>query len=483
MEGTADDQRPARTIRSVNASYRRWLVAGGLVLIICGFNTWMFFHISTLAPTHTAAASTPPPPTPSQPAAVLARTPADTLITSGTASQLLSTYRRNVTDVNAAHTQSGTCLKPAAGAYMVSAASAETARSITTVTISVYRAGQAAAAFTPWVNTIKDCGQLVSTPGQDKVTVTTGGTDASTALSATRVGDVIVTTSISSFSSDPESESGQLNRQLSADITSLLGASCADPATATSPDDPARSPYSPAWRGYSRDTVISIPDAAPPVEASVIASVLRTPTHSTWTPPAAVAHPDLAAYLSGGGRGPAPVFVDPQTLHAPDDVKPASRPDAPAPPTLAEHSTHIGLPAVDSTGPGCGWAFTGQQPAVVNPDTVTAAAREATLNTLATLNKAAAADLLNAITWPQQYRAWATGMVAWNNWSAYDTAVQDAHRDSADAQAAYQQSLASLLTPRPASTPTASASASPTTSPATSHTPSPTPSSASGASS
>lgn len=154
---------------------------------------------------------------------------------------------------------------------------------------------------------------LLSPPGAQLVEVVTQRGDV-----VANVSVVVGTTGVSPALTAAESVLGALYD----DAGTALSGVCANPAA----------PASDATRNPSQS------DYAPYV------------TSQTLTPPASIAPPDLSLL-----NGPLPsVAADP-----PDSV--TSAPVAPSVPSVALSVT-LNLASPDTTGPGCGWAFTGENP-------------------------------------------------------------------------------------------------------------------------
>lgn len=216
----------------------------------------------------------------------------------------------------------------------------------------------------------------------------------------------------------------------------------------------------PAWPGYTgrRDPlavtvppVPPVPDPAAPDPARVVPQV---------PDPAPV--PDLAPLLprpqgdqpgpqgedeagdpwDGAARGPAPVLVDPAAFApAPQVGDPGREPVRPTAPTTV--TFHV--PAPDPDGPGCGWAFTGQDAPGVDVDELAAAREHAARQAIADATGARARTWVATLDWARTWPRWAAAKDAADQVAAYEQARAEATARWEQATAAWQASVDAWL--------------------------------------
>lgn len=335
----------------------------------------------------------------------------------------------------------------------------------------------------------------VNGPGSDaKQAVTTRGGVRASVLSFRR-GDVI--TYVTGSPNDPLQN---LAKAFDDNLTRRLGPVCANPESTVA--DAARSPWSAGgYKPYTEDATVAIADVPLPSTEPTTAPTGPAPS------PAATPAPSPAATLERVSL-PAPDLVDhtaapmsrPAFPVAPAMPAPVTEPEPPAAPApKATLSTTVQVAANDTTGPGCGWAFTGMKPLAFD-DEAAAKTRTALLaETKAKLESDAKAWQASVLaywrsyaTYKEQaktYNAYAARVdevnKAWtviaDSWDRYDQAVKDRDRKVAQradfiarqdtARKDYEAKMAQC-----AAVPAPSPSASPTPSPTPVPTPSPTPS-------
>lgn len=440
----------------------RWILPTAAAAAACAVNIGIYTAVSS------AGAPTPPPAgnatntgTP-PPAPTVVPTGADTAIAS-VAIEAAKTYTDTASSANPADTWPGVCASPDPGAFAINAASASGDGTSATVTVAAYTAGKASAKMNQLRKAANKCADVTTKPGQDIFTAVTSTHPATRAATFTRVGDVIVAVTIASFDGDAVTTAEGIKARAVALVTKRLAGVCADPGSATV-DDTGRDPYAGAYRGHTTAATVTLDTTAQPLPPTVVAALNALPSAPTWKPPSPVAHPDLATYNTPGadatletaGRGKPPVFIDPDTIKAPDGSAVKTKPKPPPAPTLTTEKTTVALPVADTTGPGCGWAFTSRQAPVVDAATIGKDADRATLNAVAALNRSAAVNLSQVMAWPAAQRRWAQETTVWNNWNAYYEAVKDAQAARDDAQAMYDSSLDRWTSPTPTPTPSPS---------------------------
>ena len=197
-------------------------------------------------------------------------------------------------------------------------------------------------------------------------------------------------------------------------------------------------------------TPVPHPELAPPRLAPV----------SQWLDTNQDGVPDTPVPLAQATRGSAPVYADPQLLRIPAGLvtSPPVEPSRPSVPTPLVIQT----PAPDPTGPGCGWAFTGQ---VAPHEDAAALARQAQVDVeqgLVELAAAQAAYQVAVTSWGRLEPAYRTQHASYVAYQTVVRALQDAQAQQSQAQTAYasavkiyEQALAraaqSAATPAPSS--------------------------------
>lgn len=183
----------------------------------------------------------------------------------------------------------------------------------------------------------------------------------------------------------------------------------------------------------------------------------RTPVTITSGPaqPVLELAPLLTREQGGDGTttGEAPLLVDPDSVTLPPMPDPQTRDAGPAPTNAAGELTVTTATWTDpAEGPGCGWAFTLQQPpAPISPDTARAIRIDAWWDTAGQ-----ARDALEAtIAWPDTFARWQALNDAVNAWKAYDETLAAIETAWAQARSARQASEDAWRKPAPSPSPTA----------------------------
>ncbi|MCC3299437.1 hypothetical protein [Arthrobacter caoxuetaonis] len=257
-----------------------------------------------------------------------------------------------------------------------SAASTSLARSYTVggnrirVTLQAYTAGLGAEALSQMHSGAAVCagaeGAVAQSPiygtapGQDSMVASVSHGGQRTSVASFREGDVLVFTTGSNQQGLVDA-AVQLDKSLS---TKLQGI-CAN--TRSSVEDASRSVFSLAgYKPFTRKVTVSIPavelpSTAPKASPSATASGTPSAKAEKAKPkakaltPYPIPAPDLV-------DGPAEPMEEPGFPVWPLMPEPLDMPEAPkAPAAAAPTQKSFPVPAADTTGPGCGWAFTGQK--------------------------------------------------------------------------------------------------------------------------
>lgn len=377
------------------------------------------------------------------------------------------------------------------------------------VTILAYTAGLGAEAMQKQAGNAYTCAGPetglslwhVNGPGSDakQATTTRGGVRAS--VLSFRRGDVI--TYITGSPSDPLQN---LAAAFNDGLPRRLSPVCVNQDSTTA--DATRSPWSGAgYKQYTEEARVAIADV--PLPSTEPAAPAASPTGPAISPAPA---PSPTATLERVTL-PAPDLVDrtvtpmarPSHPVAPAMPAPVAEPTAPeAPAAKATLEKSVQVPANDTRGPGCGWAFTGMK-ALAFDDAATTQARTALLaETKAKLEADAKAWQASVLTYWTDYASYKKAAEAYNTyvarvdevnkawavignaWDSYNKAVQDRDRKAADraeflsrqdaARKDYDAKTARCTAPTPMPTPSPTTSPEPSPTPTASPSPTPSPS-------
>lgn len=342
----------------------------------------------------------------------------------------------------------------------------------------------------------------VGGPGLDAKQATTSRGGVRASVVSFRRGDVI--TYVTGSPNDPLHS---LATAFDTGLTSRLTRVCVNQESTVA--DANRSPWSGAGhQQFTEEATATIPDV--PLPSTGLATVV--PTAPPTSGPAEEPAPTPSAALIRVPI-PAPGLVD-------RTVTPMSRPSFPVSPAMpakvpepaepqapeakATTETTLRVPANDTSGPGCGWAFTGMKPLAFDDEAATKA-RTALLTEARTKLEADAKTWQASVVtyWTdyaryqkdaETYNAYAVKVdevnSAWStiatSWANYDSAVrerdrkvaerdnfiarQDAARTDYDAKNAQCQEVPE---PEPSASPSASPSPSPSATPSPSASPQP----------
>jgi hypothetical protein len=333
----------------------------------------------------------------------------------------------------------------------------------------------------------------VNGPGAGaKQSVTTRGGVRASVLSFRR-GDVI--TYVTGSPNDPLQN---LAKAFDDGLARKLGPVCSNQDSSAA--DATRSPWSAAgYKPYTEAATVAIADVPLPSTEPTTA-----PTGPAPSPTVAPA-PSPAATLERVSL-PAPDLVDrtaepmtrPSFPVAPAMPAPVTEPKAPtAPAAKATLTATVQVPASDTTGPGCGWAFTGMKPLAFDEAAALTARTTVLDKTKAKLEADAKTWQARVLAYWSDYAAYKQQAAAYNayaarvdevnkawtvistSWDNYNQAVQDRDRKIAEyadftaRQDAARKDYDAAMT-RCAVVPAPSPSASPSPSPTATPSPAPT---------
>jgi hypothetical protein len=329
-----------------------------------------------------------------------------------------------------------------------------TKKSALTVQVAAWRAGAAAGAYRDLVSSARDCGQVYQADGIDQFRTGSYTSDGQWAIGVRRFGDIMVVASVSSLDQDPDRVLDSVMNSANQELPARLSTVCVDPTSTTDKYLAARDPYSPDYNGYQREVTTSI--TAPPVfTKKEIRLVASESPRVTWRGPGGVAYapwaplvvPPLGTPISPdpatAPRGAAPLLVDPSKISPPNSSQPSGAlgDDPPVPEDPLTNSV-ARAPALDVSGPGCGWEFTATVSPIVASEEIDQGARKAILDKLAKDTKKQGQTLVQTVAWPQERADWVAAAQVQANWNAYYSAVSSANAQTAKAKAAYDKSVA-----------------------------------------
>lgn len=367
------------------------------------------------------------------------------------------------------------CGQPFAGWFGADAARGVDGKRSMTVTVSAWRAGVGPARYSDLVAATRACASVETTPGEDTFLANTAPAPGERTVAATRIGDVVAiieTATVASGSAALALQGVAVARKL---LKTRMAGVCLEPSSTDRGDPEARDPYGDHYEGRKvrRDVALPVTSVISDPMVAVLTSQHGEPT---WIAPAPREFADLApldlvaigkSQFSLGPVGPtptpsasgasadppagvlavlprlrAPRFVDPTALIPPTDVRGSKDPGrAPTLPAPVGDNARTEIPQADPGGPGCGWAFTGVRPPVIDPAALAAAARNAEIAAIATQSLRQADWLAATAKWPQDYRTWVVLRRAANNWARYEQTKQRAQTDFEKAQRDYLESV------------------------------------------
>lgn len=236
-------------------------------------------------------------------------------------------------------------------------------------------------------------------------TATVISADAGRVTAWTR-GDVLVTVSTPGVG-------GATAAAIDQRLVAALDGVCAD--LAPTREDARRNPTQGGYAPYAEQVTVRLdPAGAPDVGAAPAPPAAPDPGRST-----------MPAGLSG------PALPDP-----------LERPTPPTWPGAQPLEADVEVPAVDRTGPGCGWAFTGAVAPTADQAAVRSRATELTADARAQLKAEQDAWLVAATAYAPALEAYTTAAAAWDTHVQMVTAVTTSWAQQAGDLADYQQALA-----------------------------------------
>ncbi|MEI6621815.1 MAG: hypothetical protein WCP28_07915 [Actinomycetes bacterium] len=340
-----------------------------------------------------------------------------------------------------------------------------------TISVTAWRAGAASSGFAALEKAASACFDSYSPDGQDELRATRSADGALRGLAAVRLGDVLAVAWISSLKDDPTVIANQFIASATTVLTPRLRGVCVDPTSKTRTQNPKRDPFAVDYAGLKVPLGIRVADALT-LSQSQISAITSVDVTGTWRAPNPRPVPSLAPLApppptptpkpspsTSGTPSPSPTTpsptptASPSHLNAPNLVDPGSlsppngtEPDSPVgvqppTPTPGPQVAEALVPAIDASGPGCGWAFTSTVAPTVTAESVAAGTRDAVVSTLVATTADQSRALVSTLAWPDRYAAWARRKEVENNWTRYRQALVDAQDALASAKAQYQDSL------------------------------------------
>ena len=323
------------------------------------------------------------------------------------------------------------------------------------IQVAAWRAGAAASAFDQLEKGAQGCAEVSTSEAADEFRARVSSADGTWASGVRRVGDLLIATSASSGSTDPAQ---WVDRVLAAGQEVLkprLATTCVDPTSARSNDHVARDPYSGQYTGFRVASPRKLEDSSVLTKAQ-IATIKEKQPESNWRAPNAVADPALAPIIVAPQSPPAPIGADPATATRgpapqlipidkfvpPNTAEPSSDElKEPVVPAVGDGVMVAMVPAVDNSGPGCGWDFVG----TVNPETTEAemaeGARKAVIDALLKDTALQSQRMLDTLSWPTAYNTWVTKASIAKSWDSYRYELDAAKTKLAAAKRKYDDSL------------------------------------------
>ncbi len=344
------------------------------------------------------------------------------------------------------------------------------------IQVAAWRAGAAASAFDELEKGAQGCAQVSQTETADEFRAGVTSGDGRWASGVLRVGDVLVAVSASSGGADPAQWVDRVLAEAPKVLKPRLATTCVDPSSTRANDHIDRDPYSGKYTGFRVASSRKLEDQAV-ISKSQVAEIKTKQPESTWKMPAVVADSKLAPIKVAPGSPPAPIGADPLTalrdpapilipldkFVAPTTLEPA--PDdpglkEPAGPTVGDGVSVAMVPAVDNSGPGCGWDFAATLDPVTTEADLAIGARKAVIDALLRDTATQGQRMVDALSWPTAYDEWVAKASIAKSWTAYRTEFEVANGKQAKAQARYDESLVlwreGTLIPIPAPDPLAS---------------------------
>jgi hypothetical protein len=269
-------------------------------------------------------------------------------------------------------------------------------------------------------------------------------------------GDVVASVAYTRFSGAGLTAAHQVARSVDDLLTRRLAPHCRD--LSPSVDDARRNPYTSGedYTGHTRTVRLTVPvppqldepAAAPVPETSVpepvampdLAPVL-VPDRSTWEDTNADGIGDTPPPVEDAPRGPAPVLIDPDAVAVPEGL-PTVEPPYPARPQRPEEKVAVEVPAVDTAGPGCGWAFLGQEAPVVDRDRIARDTEELLAAALVEGTRRAAEYEVAQAGWVAKALDYQEKLAAYTAYQRLQQVIDRARADLGRARSEHEASLA-----------------------------------------
>ncbi|ACL42332.1 hypothetical protein Achl_4381 (plasmid) [Pseudarthrobacter chlorophenolicus A6] len=344
----------------------------------------------------------------------------------------------------------------------------------------------------------------VNGPGLDARQAITNRGGVRAAVLSFRRGDVI--TYVTGAPSDPLQT---LAKAFDDALTGPLSKVCVNPGSTAA--DATRSPWSAAgYSQFTQEAKVAIPEvplpatgqetATPSAPASPAPAAGPAPTPAPTTGAAFIRVPIPAPGLVTRTAEPMDRPSFPVSPAMPAAVPEPAEPQAPAAKATTEATLQV--PASDTGGPGCGWAFTGMKPLAFDETAATKASTVLLEQARTKLEADAKAWQANVVTYWTDYARYKKDAEAYNaytarvdevnkawsaisaTWDTYNRAVEDREQKTAQraefiarqnqarkdfetkqAQCAAAPAPSPTATPSPSPSPTGTPSPSPTTSP------------------
>lgn len=326
-----------------------------------------------------------------------------------------------------------------------------------TVQVAAWRAGAAAGAFDDLEKNAGNCAEVSKSDNADEFRAGISSGDGRWASGVRRIGDVLIATSASSAGSDPSEWVTRVLTEGQKVMKARLARICVDPTSERTNDHVERDPYSGKYTGFKVASPRKLEDY-PVLSKTQIAAIKDKQPKSTWSGPTPVTVPELAPIKVLPGSPPAPDGADPATaaratapllpdvkkFAPPKDPEPSTDGDAlkePTAPDIGDGVSIAMIPAIDNSGPGCGWDFAGTINPVTTEAELAAGAREAVITALVKDTQAQGQRMVNMLNWPNQHQAWVAKASIAKSWDDYRTELDLAKDRLSKAKQKYQDSV------------------------------------------
>lgn len=324
------------------------------------------------------------------------------------------------------------------------------------IQIAAWRAGAAAEAFDTLESAAAQCADVSKSESADDFRASISSNDGQWSGGVHRIGDVLVAVSASSDrSQDPAATVDGVILAAQKVMKSRLGTTCVDPTSNRDNDYTSRDPYSSKYSGYKVASVRKLQDQPVMTKAEIAAIRAQKPS-SNWQGPESVSFPDLAPLVVPPNSPPQPYTADPSTairgtaptLPDPTKFKPptTSMPNddalkEPAEPTIGDGVSVAMIPAVDTSGPGCGWEFTGTVTPEVSQEELLGGAQAAVIDALIRDTEVQSQRMVQALKWPTERKKWVAAKSIELSWNDYRAQLSSAEDRLAAAKKRYEESV------------------------------------------